>query len=72
MLITVVLPNIFVETVIYHFQESSKEQHLFEIEILCNIINVFTIIFVQINIFLLNRSINFFTKNVYKIRTPNF
>ncbi len=49
MLKTVVLLNIFVETVI-HFRwwiESSKEQHSFEIEIFCNIINVFTDTFDQ-------------------------
>ncbi len=42
MLKTVVLPNIFAEK--YFFLDSlindSKEQHLFEIEIFCNIIKV--------------------------------
>jgi len=39
---------------------SLKEQHLFEIEIFCNIINVFTFTFNQFNAPLLNKSINFF------------
>ncbi len=38
--------------------ESSKEQHLFEIKILCNIINVFTVTFDQFNESLLNKSKN--------------
>ncbi len=46
MLKIVVLLNIFEETVILFFQDSlincSKQQHLFKIEIFCNIINVFT------------------------------
>ncbi len=37
--------------------ESSKEQHLFEIEIFCNIISVFTVTFDQFNASLLNKSI---------------
>ncbi len=53
MLKTVVLHNIFVETVIYFiFQDylmnrkfNKKKQHLFEIEIFANIINVFTCYF---------------------------
>ncbi len=48
-----------------HFHESSKEQHLFEIEIFSNIINVFAVTFDQFNASLMNKSINFF-------RTPNF
>ncbi len=36
-----------------------KEQHLFEIEDFCTIINVFTITFDQFNVSLLNKS-NFF------------
>ncbi len=60
------LPNIFVEMVInYIFHESSKEQHLFEIEIFSNIINVFAVAFDQFNASLMNKSINFFC-------TPNF
>jgi len=40
--------------------ESSKEQHLFEIEIFCNIINIFTVTFDQFNASFLNeRSIPF-------------
>ncbi len=39
---------------------SSKEQHLFEIEIFCNIINVFTVTFNQFNVSLLNTSIIFY------------
>ncbi len=47
--------NIFVETMIlfstifFNENKSSKEQHLFEMEIFCNIINVFTATFDQIN-----------------------
>ncbi len=62
MLKTVVLHNILVETV-KHFLfwriESSKEQHLLEMEIFCNIINIFTVTFDQFNAALLNKSINF-------------
>ncbi len=50
MLKTVMLPNIFVETVIHFiFQVSqiSKEKHLFEL--FCNIRNVFTVTFEQFN-----------------------
>ncbi len=39
--------------------ESSEEQHLSEIEIFCNIINVFIITFDQFTASLLNKSINF-------------
>ncbi len=39
-----------------------KKQCLFEIEILCNIMNVFNVTFVQFNASLLNNSINFFKK----------
>ncbi len=39
--------------------ESSKEQHLFQIEIFCDIINVFTVTFDQFNASLMNNSINF-------------
>ncbi len=42
--------------------ESSKEQHLFKISILYNIINVFTVTFDQFKAFLLNKSINIFWK----------
>ncbi len=40
--------------------ESSEEQHLSEIEIFCNIINVFIIIFDQFKASLLKKSINFY------------
>ncbi len=46
MLKLVVLLNIFVETVIHFhsgFLDEYKEQNLFETEIFCNIINVFTV-----------------------------
>ncbi len=43
---------------IHRWIESSKEQHLFEIEIFCNIINVFTGTFDQLNASLINKSIN--------------
>ncbi len=49
---------------IHRWIESSKEQRLFEIEIFCNIINVFTGTFDHFNASLLNKSINFFN-------TPN-
>ncbi len=39
--------------------ESSKEQILFENEVFCNIINVFTVTFDQFNASLLNKHINF-------------
>jgi len=41
---------------------SSKEQHLFETEIFCNIINVFTVTFDQFNAFLQNEIIIFCRK----------
>ncbi len=43
--------------------ESSEEQHLSEIEIFCNIINVFIITFDQFKASLLNKSINFYNLN---------
>ncbi len=42
---------------------------LFKIEIFCNIINVFTVIFDQFNAFFMDRSINF-SKNI--LLTPGF
>ncbi len=57
MLKTVVLIHIFVETVNLWWKESSKEQHIFKIEIFCYIINVFTVPFDQLNASLLNISI---------------
>ncbi len=60
MLKTVVLPNIFVETVIQDLQDLQKnrkfKRNLFEIEIFWNIINVFTVAFDQFNASLMNRS----------------
>ncbi len=44
---------------IHRWIESSKEQHLFEIEIFCNIINVITVTFDQFNASLMDKSINF-------------
>ncbi len=38
--------------------QSSKEQHLFEIEMFCNIIKIFTVTIDHFNATLLNRSIN--------------
>ncbi len=40
--------------------QSSEEQRLFEIEICCDIINVFIITFDQFKASLLNKSINFY------------
>ncbi len=56
MLKTVVQLIIIVEKVLFRIHwwtESSNEQHLFEIEIVCNIINVFSVTFDQFNAFLL-------------------
>ncbi len=49
------------DTFVSGWTERSKEQHLFEIKILCNIINVFTVTFDQFNESLLNKM-----KNLYK------
>ncbi len=54
--------------------ESSEEQHLSEIEIFCNIINVFILIFDQFKASLLNKSIyfyNFFPKKQNKNYTDS-
>ncbi len=40
--------------------ETSKEQHLFEAEIFCYIINVFAVTFDQFKLSLMNKSINLF------------
>ncbi len=53
----------------YQCWNHSKDQHLFEVEILSNIINVFAVTFDQINAFLLNKSINFFKKILPTIYT---
>ncbi len=50
--------------------ESSKEQHLFKIEIFCNTMNVITVTFDQLNVTLLNKSNNLFKKLI--LLTPNF
>ncbi len=42
-----------------------KEQHLFEIEIFCNIINVFTDTFGQFNASILNKNINSVSQKSY-------
>ncbi len=49
---------------------SSKEQHLFKIEIFCSIINVFTVTFDKLHAFLLRKSINLFKKNTHTILLP--
>ncbi len=56
--------------VVYNFfsgffnkQASSKEQHLFQTDIFCNITNVCH--FYQFNASLLNKSIKIFKKNTY-------
>ncbi len=49
----VMLLNIFVKTVIL------KEHYLFEIQIFCNIISLFTVTFNKCNASLLNVGINF-------------
>ncbi len=68
MLKTVVLHNISVETDTFYFSgftdehKSLKEQHLFEIEIICDIINDFTVTFDQFNVSLMNKSTAFLKK----------
>ncbi len=54
MLKTAVLLHIFVKNCDTFFKilwwiENSKEQHVFEIEIICKIINVFMVFFVKMN-----------------------
>ncbi len=64
---TVVLLHIFVETKI-HYSFIYVEQHLFEIEIFGNIINVFTVAFDQFNVCLHNawiKSIHLNFKSFY-------
>ncbi len=63
---TVVLLNIFLETVMFLLQDTlinrkiintkSKEQYLFKIELFCNIIRIFTVSFFNFNVFLLIES----------------
>ncbi len=40
-----------------------KIKHLFEIEIFRNIIDAFPVTFKQFNVYVLNKTINFFKKN---------
>ncbi len=47
-----------------------KSQHLSEIEIVCNIINVFTVTFDQFKAFLMNTNINFYPQKI--TLTPRF
>ncbi len=66
---------IFAEAVIFRLHwwiESSKEQHLFETEIFCNIINVFTVTFDQFHVFLVNKYINFFKKKQQHLNSSVF
>ncbi len=50
--------------------EGLKEEHSFEMEIFCNIINVFTGTFDQFNAFLLNKTVNYFEKKNMLIIKP--
>ncbi len=55
--------------IFFKILESSEEQHLYEIEIFCNIIFtvtlfVFTVTFDQFNASLLNKNIDFFKKHL--------
>uniref|UniRef100_A0A8C1K1X3 Integrator complex subunit 6 n=1 Tax=Cyprinus carpio TaxID=7962 RepID=A0A8C1K1X3_CYPCA len=47
-------------------KENSKEQHLFEIEIPCVIINILTVTFDLFNAFFLNESVNFFDPQTFE------
>lgn len=50
-----------VETVVQYFSgffDERKVQHLCEMEIFCNTVNVFTVSVDQFNVYLQNRSIN--------------
>jgi len=49
--------------------KSSKEKHLFKIEMFCNIMNVFTVTFDPFSIFFLNRK--HFFNNKKKYLTPH-
>ncbi len=67
MLKTVVMHSIFVKTMIHLSRilwqiEGLKEQHLFEMEIFYNIVSVFTVMFIQFNVSVLNKCINFLKK----------
>ncbi len=72
---------IMLKTAEYNFfrflwcKESSEEQHLSEIGIFCNIINVFIITFDQFKASLINKSINFYNPTPPKKKcklTPSF
>ncbi len=41
----------FVQTVKYIFSGFSDKQHLFETEIFCNIVHLYTVTFDQLNVF---------------------
>ncbi len=57
---------------IHRWIESSKEQHLFEIEIFCSIINVFTVTFDQFNAFFLNKHIQILpSPNLWTVANAN-
>ncbi len=66
--IVVVLHNIFV-LYLDSLTRKLKEQHLFEMDIFCNIINVFTVTFDKFIVFLQNKSIHLF---LFQVLTPNF
>ncbi len=74
MLKTVVMHSIFVKTMIHLSRnlwqiEGLKEQHLFEMEIFYNILSVFTVMFIQFNVSVLNKCINFFKKKKKNLLT---
>ncbi len=50
---------------------SSKDEYLFETEIFCKIINVFTVMFDQLNASLQNKSINLFFLNLTNSKLLN-
>ncbi len=58
---------------IHRWIESSKEQLLFETEIFCNIINVFTVTFDQYNASFMNKSIKLIKiKKITDPKVPHF
>ncbi len=67
------LLHIFVETMMHFYSQDSlmnrkfKRPHLFEIEIFCNIINVFTVTFDQFDASLLNKRSRFFSRDMKEI-----
>ncbi len=63
----------FVETVMHFlmillWKEGSDQLQLFEIEIFCHIINVFTVTFDQLNAFLLNKNV-FFSLSFFHLKS---